>query len=49
MESDIQGIDAYVNNKNKLEDKYTKVISTLTDDEICDKNGIFYLLNSKSW
>ena len=32
-ESDISGIDAYDINKNKLEDKYAKVISSLPDDE----------------
>jgi len=39
MESDIPGIDVYDKNKNKLKDKYAKVVSSLPDDGICDKNG----------
>ena len=39
MESDIPIIDVYDKNKNKLEDKNIKVISSLPDGEIDDKNG----------
>ena len=39
MESYIPIIDVYDKNKNKLKDKNIKVISSLPDGEIDDKNG----------
>ena len=37
MGSDIWGIDAYEENKNKLDDKYACVVSNIPEELIFDK------------